>query len=64
MRVRVDRARCRGYGICTSIEPTVFALDDDGYATTDDHTLSPAEVESVRRAAKLCPERAISTEEP
>jgi ferredoxin len=64
MKARVDRARCRGYGICTSIGPAVFALDDDGYATVDDRVLSPAEVEAVRQAEKLCPERAISTDEP
>ena len=63
MRVHVDRSRCRGYGMCTETAPSVFRFDDEGYAAADDRELSPAEIEAVRLAARLCPERAIVSDE-
>ena len=66
MRVRVDRSKCKGYGLCAGTCPEVFDLDEAGKAVVldaaADHVPTEA-VESARKAALLCPERAIEVEE-
>jgi ferredoxin len=59
MKAWVDPDRCRGHGICTTICPSVFELNDDGYSTVTVDAI-PAEFEdAVRDAVKECPEQAI-----
>lgn len=61
MKVRIDEERCRGHGICTTICPSVFELNDDGYTTVTTPEV-PAEFEdAVSGAVKDCPEQAIET---
>jgi ferredoxin len=61
MNVAVDDDACRGHGICTTICPEVFTLNDDGYSVVQSPAV-PVELEdAVRRAAANCPERAITT---
>ncbi len=60
MKVTIDEDGCRGHGVCTTICPEVFALNDDGYSEVL-LPVAPAELEdAVRRAAASCPERAIT----
>ncbi|MFF0081844.1 ferredoxin [Streptomyces canus] len=60
MKAAVDDDRCRGHGICCSTCPDVFDLSDDGYAVVLVPEV-PAEHENdVRRAARSCPEHAIT----
>jgi len=60
MIVTVDEDRCRGHGVCTSLCPTVFALNDDGYSEVLLAEV-PAELEeAVQGAVRQCPEKAIS----
>lgn len=59
MRVTVDEDRCAGHGMCLTLCPEVFELNDDGWAVAD-----PAEVpaefhDAAREAIDNCPERAI-----
>lgn len=58
MRIEVDLARCEGHGICESIVPEVFELDDDDVLHYD---ATPGEAlrEKVRRAVASCPAQAI-----
>jgi ferredoxin len=57
----VDDERCRGHGVCTSVCPDVFALNDDGYAEVLLQQV-PADLEDdVLQAVRQCPEKAIST---
>jgi ferredoxin len=59
VKARVDEERCRGHGICTTICPSVFELNDDGYSTVIVPEV-PAEFEdAVRDAVQQCPEQAI-----
>ncbi|GBE67605.1 ferredoxin [Mycobacterium sp. MFM001] len=59
MKARVDEERCRGHGICTTICPSVFEINDDGYSVVTVAEI-PAEFEdAVRDAVKDCPEQAI-----
>jgi len=59
VKAHVDQSRCRGYGICTGLAPTVLSFGEDGRAVAEDRDLSTAEIEAVRQAARMCPERAI-----
>lgn len=58
MRVEVDRARCEAHGVCESIAPEVFRLDDDDVLH---HAGEVPEAlrEKVQRAVASCPAQAI-----
>ena len=58
MRIEVDLARCEAHGICESIAPEVFRLDDDDVLQ---YEAPPAEAlrEKVQRAVASCPAQAI-----
>ncbi len=61
MNVTVDDDTCKGHGICLTICPEVFTMNDDGYTIVENPAV-PAEFEdAVRRAVTSCPERAITT---
>ena len=58
MRVEVDFGRCEAHGMCESVAPEVFRLDDDDvlhYDETPDEALR----EKVQRAVASCPAQAI-----
>jgi ferredoxin len=59
MRVAVDEDRCAGHGMCLTLCPEVFELNDDGWAVADPDEV-PAEFEdAAREAIDNCPEKAI-----
>jgi ferredoxin len=54
--VRVDRVACTGHGVCASLLPDTFTLDEWGYPIVlDPH----AERASAALAVKLCPAAAL-----
>jgi len=59
MRVEVSSTKCCGYGICAETCPTVFKLDDQGFAYVDGD-VSPEDEAAVMEAVDSCPEEAIS----
>jgi ferredoxin len=63
MRVRVDRAKCHRYGICVTIAPDVFDVDDDGFAIVQCDEVAAEHEDAARRAARSCPESAITVDE-
>jgi ferredoxin len=60
MRVKIDWDACEGNGICMSVAPTVFELDDEDQM----HLLIEEPSESLRaqveQAAAGCPKAAIT----
>ncbi|MEV7187808.1 ferredoxin [Kitasatospora sp. NPDC093102] len=57
-RIRVDRDRCVGGGMCALVAPDVFTQDDDGFIEIiegQEHGDGP----EVRKALQACPVRAI-----
>jgi ferredoxin len=62
VRVHVDAAKCKAYGICYQQSPEVFDLDDSGYASVRMEEVPPELHEAARMAVRMCPERAISIE--
>ncbi len=60
MKVIVDEDRCAGHGMCLTLCPQVFELNDDGWAVADPSEI-PADLEgAVQDAIANCPERAIA----
>ena len=55
-RIAVDRVACTAHGVCASLLPRQFRLDEWGYPILDDDLVLPAEGEE---AARLCPSRAL-----
>lgn len=63
LRVIVDSDRCQGHGRCHALAPEVFDLDAVGYsAVTEGLELADDLADLVLRAARGCPERAITVE--
>ncbi len=60
MRAAVDDDRCAGHGVCTTMCPEVFSLNDDGYAVVQSPDVPAGLEDAVRRAVQSCPERAIT----
>jgi ferredoxin len=64
MKAVVDEDRCRGHGVCCTICPEVFELNNDGYAEVLVSEVPSDLAAEVRSAAANCPERAISLSRP
>ena len=62
-KVVVDEDLCIGAGQCVLVAPEIFDQDDKGLVVLLDATPPPALHDVARKAAKLCPARAITIEE-
>mgnify|MGYP001820340593 FL=1 len=60
MRIEADRETCTAAGQCASVAAALFDQDDDGVVVVLKDEPSEAEEAQARRAASLCPARAIS----
>lgn len=60
MKVRFESAKCDGFGACAVHAPTVFELDEWGYASlTNKGEIDEADLPAVQRAVLDCPVHAI-----
>ncbi len=62
-KIEVDWDRCESNGICESMAPDVFELDDEDMLQIDDPTVTPANRAAVERAVASCPKAALSIAE-
>ncbi|WP_040800833.1 ferredoxin [Nocardia higoensis] len=62
MKVTVDADRCRGHGVCVTLCPEVFDINDDGYAEVIVGEVPERFEKVVDEAIGACPERAIEME--
>lgn len=61
MKAIVDSTKCQAYGTCAAECPSVFVLDEWGFAgVVGDGTVPSGDEEAARRAAASCPEDAIT----
>lgn len=57
---RVDLDVCKGHGRCYLTAPDTFDSDDEGYPVVIGAASTPAQLGTLRRAMRNCPEKAIS----
>jgi ferredoxin len=62
MRVTVDRTKCTGLGICESLAPSVFEVDDSGALVLLRADIDDDEVRAVEDAIAGCPTEALRLE--
>jgi ferredoxin len=62
MKVRVDFAKCTGLGICESMAPNIFEVDDDGKLLLLKDDVTDDELQSVEEAVTGCPTEALRIE--
>jgi ferredoxin len=60
MKITVDRGRCTGLGICESLAPRHFEVDDEGTLVLLDENVAPQDLDAVREAVTGCPTEALS----
>ncbi|GAB7002580.1 ferredoxin [Nocardioides sp. AN3] len=61
MKATVDATKCEAYGTCAELCPSVFQLDEWGYASlVGDGEVPTGDEARATEAAASCPEHAIT----
>ncbi|GAA3667499.1 hypothetical protein GCM10022224_034650 [Nonomuraea antimicrobica] len=55
----MDRTRCTGIGVCESVAPDVFEVDDDGTLVLSSE-LVEHDLDTVAEAVRSCPALALT----
>ncbi|MFI9408668.1 ferredoxin [Nocardia gamkensis] len=59
MKVVVDRSKCTGLGICESLAPLFFEVDDSGELIQLKEDIADDELAAVEEAVQGCPTEAL-----
>jgi len=59
-RVTVDRDLCVSSGMCESVAPALFEIDDDGELVVLQDVVPDALLADAQAAARACPTRALT----
>ncbi|HEY0537024.1 MAG TPA: ferredoxin [Actinoallomurus sp.] len=59
MRIIVDGTRCTGLGMCESVAPGVFEVNDDGEMELRTATAPGERLVEVEQAVACCPNEAL-----
>jgi ferredoxin len=59
MRIIVDRTRCTGLGMCESVAPDVFEVNDDGDLVLKATSVPEGHLVAVEQAVACCPNEAL-----
>ncbi|NRQ48407.1 ferredoxin [Aeromicrobium stalagmiti] len=59
MKVVVDFEKCTGLGICESMAPEFFEVNDDGELVLLKEDISDEELQAVEEAVASCPTEAL-----
>lgn len=62
MKVIVDFVKCTGLGICESMAPEIFEVNDDGELVLLKEDITDDELRSVEEAVAGCPTEALRIE--
>ena len=62
MIIRVSTEKCQGHGRCYALAPEIFRADENGHVEAGDIDVPSGSEAVAARAAKACPERALSIE--
>ncbi|ALL79741.1 ferredoxin (plasmid) [Pseudonocardia sp. EC080610-09] len=63
MRVCVDYDKCTGLGLCESLAPDFFEVDDDGSLLLLKEEGSEEQRAELQEAVRACPTEALSLED-
>jgi ferredoxin len=61
MRIVIDYERCESHGVCMTIAPEIFDIDDNDNLVVDQEAAGPGMRHVVEQAVAGCPRAAIST---
>ncbi|MFF4260224.1 ferredoxin [Streptomyces sp. NPDC001663] len=59
MKILLDRGKCTGLGICESMAPDVFEVDDDGALVLRTDTVPEGRLAEIEAAVTSCPTEAL-----
>ena len=59
MKVTVDFTKCTGLGICESLAPELFEVNESGELVLLKEHIDPDEIQSVEEAVAGCPTEAL-----
>jgi len=59
MKVEVDFSKCTGLGICESLAPDFFEVNDDGDLVLLKEDITDEELQAVEEAVSGCPTEAL-----
>lgn len=59
MRIVLDKSRCTGLGICESLAPEFFEIDDEGELVLRKDAVPDDALEAVEGAVIGCPTEAL-----
>lgn len=62
MKATVDQELCIGCGVCESVCPEVFQMNDEGLAEAIKGEIEQAVMEEAKQAQTECPVEAITIE--
>lgn len=62
MKITLDRDKCTGLGICESLAPDVFEVDDAGELVLLTATVGEGQLADVEAACEGCPTEALRLE--
>lgn len=63
MKVKIDKNKCGGCGLCVSIAPEVFEFDKDSRSKVKETADLEKNKELIKQAQESCPTQAIKVEE-
>jgi ferredoxin len=63
MKAIVDKDTCIGCGLCPSVCPEIYQMEDDGKAVASEEEVPEDLKDSAREGAEQCPVDAIAIEE-
>jgi len=59
MKIIVDRAKCTGLGICESLAPDVFEVNEEGELVLISDDVPEGGLDDVKAAIEGCPTEAL-----
>lgn len=62
MKILVDYDKCTGLGICESLAPDHFEVNDDGDLVLLEERVTDADIQAVEEACAGCPTEALRIE--
>lgn len=59
MKIELDRDKCTGIGMCESVAPDYFEIDDDGALVVHRDVVDESQLTEVEAAILACPTAAL-----